>query len=192
MLQTDCEAQLVGQYALVNYVPGALGKFLDELRLELTPGCNPRAHVTVLPPRPLCRNPEDAVREISGKIGEAGPETAPFTVELSSVEIFAGSNVVYMELDRGGEELRRLYRSLNSGALGFAESFPYHPHITLAQHLMLEEADMMARHARERWAAWEGARTFVVTEVLLVRNVAPTIWEDVATVQLGSAVPVGS
>ena len=43
---------------------------------------------------------------------------------------------------------------------------------------------------RVRWTAWKGPRTFEVTEISLVRNVAPMIWEDVATVPLGSAVPV--
>lgn len=190
MLQPDCEAQLVGQYALVNYVPGPLAKFLDELRLELTPGCNPRAHVTILPPRPLCRTMDDAIREINRKISEDSRESALFTVELGGVEIFPGSNVVYMELARGGEELRRLYRRLNCGALAFEESFPYHPHITLAQHLPLEEAELMANGARARWAGWKGARTYEVTEISLVRNVAPMVWLDVATVPLGAGVPV--
>ena len=190
MLQPDCEAQLVGQYALVNYIPSPLAAFLDELRLELTPGCNPRAHVTVLPPRPLCRTMEDAIREIHGEVSEDNRASAPFTVELGTVEIFPGSNVVYMELARGAEELRRLYRLLNCGALAFEESFRYHPHITLAQHLPLEEAELMANGARARWADWKGPRTFEVTEISLVRNVAPTIWLDVATVSLGAPVPV--
>jgi 2'-5' RNA ligase len=190
MLQPDCEAKLVGQYALVNYVPGPLAEFLDELRLELTPGCNPRAHVTVLTPRPLHRKPEDAIREISRKISEARREAGPFTVAMSSVEIFPGSDVVYMELACGGEELRRLYQSLNSGMLACPEIFPYHPHITLAQHLTFGQAARLAASARERWAAWEGPRTFEVAEISLVRNVAPTIWEDVVTLPLTAPVPV--
>ena len=33
-------------FALVIYVPGPLGKFLDDLRRKLVPGCNPHAHVS--------------------------------------------------------------------------------------------------------------------------------------------------
>ena len=40
-------------FALVVYIPGPLGVFLDELRRELVPHYNPHAHVSVLPPRPL-------------------------------------------------------------------------------------------------------------------------------------------
>src|SRR3974377_478668 len=40
-------------FALVIYVPDPLARFLDDLRRELVPHCNPRAHVSVLPPRPL-------------------------------------------------------------------------------------------------------------------------------------------
>src|SRR5215472_12727665 len=47
-------------YALVIYIPDPLGKFLDELRRELVPGCNPHAHVSVLPPRPLAVDWEEA------------------------------------------------------------------------------------------------------------------------------------
>jgi hypothetical protein len=40
-------------FALVIYIGDPLGRFLDDLRRELSPQCNPHAHVSVLPPRPL-------------------------------------------------------------------------------------------------------------------------------------------
>ena len=45
--------QRLNIYALVIYVPAPLGRFLDDLRRELVPTYKPRAHVSVLPPRPL-------------------------------------------------------------------------------------------------------------------------------------------
>ena len=45
--------QRLNVFALVIYIPDPLGRFLDDLRTELVPGCNPHAHVSVLPPRPL-------------------------------------------------------------------------------------------------------------------------------------------
>lgn len=189
MLQPDERARLDGQYALVSYIPGPLARFLDELRLELTPGCNPHAHVTVLPPRPLeCGEDPEATIE---KLADDCRETAPFTVELGAVEIFPQSNVVYMEIARGGEELQRLYRALNCGSLEFRECFPYHPHMTIAQWLTADEAPAQAAKARERWAAWTGERTFEVKAMTLVRNVGPTTWEDLAELPLGTEVPVG-
>jgi hypothetical protein len=37
-------------FGLIIYVPNPLAGFLDGLRKDLVPGCNPRAHLTVLPP----------------------------------------------------------------------------------------------------------------------------------------------
>src|SRR5271157_1965000 len=52
-------------FALVIYVPEPLGRFLDDLRRELSPASNPHAHVSVLPPRPLAEElPPQEVRAI--------------------------------------------------------------------------------------------------------------------------------
>jgi hypothetical protein len=40
-------------FALVIYIPGPLGLYLDELRRDLVPDYDPHAHVSVLPPRTL-------------------------------------------------------------------------------------------------------------------------------------------
>jgi hypothetical protein len=45
--------QRLNVFALVIYIPNPLGRFLDDLRLALVPDCNPHAHVSVLPPRPI-------------------------------------------------------------------------------------------------------------------------------------------
>ena len=46
-------AQRINLFALVVYIPDPLAGFLDDLRKELVANCLPRAHVTILPPRPL-------------------------------------------------------------------------------------------------------------------------------------------
>ena len=53
MLGSVPPEQRLNIFALVIYIPDPLGGFLDDLRRELTPGCNPHAHISVLPPRPL-------------------------------------------------------------------------------------------------------------------------------------------
>src|ERR1039458_2013161 len=66
-VQMGCETNghvRVNQYALVSYVQAPLGSFLDRLRLRLTPECRPHAHITILPPRPLCAPEERAEAEI--------------------------------------------------------------------------------------------------------------------------------
>lgn len=181
------EHQTLGQFALVSYIPDPLARFLDDLRMELTPGCMPRAHVTILPPRPLHEVLKDVIRQIT----QESLTVPAFRVELGKVEIFEGSNVVYIELTRGAKELRAYYDLLNHGPLEFKEHFPYHPHITLAQNISAEQAPQLAAIARERWAEYRGPRGFMVSSLSFVQHVAPSIWTDVAEVRTGVEVGVG-
>jgi 2'-5' RNA ligase len=182
------EEQTVSQFALVAYIADPLGRFLDDLRLELTPGCKPHAHVTVLPPRPL----HDEVTETIQQIAEDTKAAAPFRIELGQIEIFEATHVIYLGLARGGNELRHLYGALNSGCLKYAENFPYHPHITIAQNILPEDSARLARIATERWADYRGPREFSVSVLSFVQQVAPSIWLDIAALPLGVAVSVGS
>jgi len=100
-------------YALVIYIPDPLGRFLDDLRRELAPGCNPHAHVSVLPPRPLRVNWQAA----SGQVQALGADQQPFTVGLGEVRMFPVTNVIYLEVGPGHAELERMHDSLNGEAL---------------------------------------------------------------------------
>ena len=186
--QSSAEELTLSQFALVSYIADPLAHFLDDLRVELTPDCNPHAHVTILPPRPLHDDLTDTVQ----KIAEDIRGVAPFRIELGEIEIFDGSNVVYLGLTRGATELRQLYVALNRGCLKYAEPFPYHPHITIAQNILPGQVTGMALIARERWASYRGPRGFTVSVLSLVQHVAPSIWTDVAALPLGVEVPVGS
>jgi 2'-5' RNA ligase len=184
----SCDGETAGacQFALVSYIPGRLAKFLDQLRAELKPGCVLRSHVTVLPPRPIQLNVEECIRQITAE----GNETAPFTVELGSVEVFEKSHVVYLTLRSGARELHALHENLNSGQLEYRPVFPYHPHITLAQDLTPEQARELADLARERWRRYDGPRQFSVEALSFVRSEVPGCWRDLAHVELMLAVPV--
>jgi 2'-5' RNA ligase len=177
----------LGHFALVCYIPDPLASFLDALRLELTPGCSPHAHVTILPPRPLFHELKPIIHQIAEKMRDVGP----FWIETGEIEIFKKSNVVYLGLSRGGADLMKLYESLNRGLLAHNEYFPYQPHITLAQNLSLEQAEQVAGLARERWASYQGPRGFPVASLSFVQHVAPSIWADVAALPLGVEVPAG-
>jgi 2'-5' RNA ligase len=173
-------------FALVSYIPGRLAGFLDRLRSELKPGCRLRAHVTVLPPRPIDLDIKQSIQSIAAE----GQENPPFTIELGSVEIFDKSNVVYLTIRRGEHELHALHENLNSGRLEYDGPFPYHPHITLAQDLTPEQAERLAEIARERWASYEGPRSFSVEELSFVRSVESGVWQDLAHLDLGQPVAV--
>src|SRR5262249_47274553 len=135
----------INQFALVSYIPHPLGQYLDELRLNLVPACKPHAHVTILPPRPLCAEPEEAADEIR----RLADDFSPFTVRLGEIARFPISDVIYIELDSGIPELKSMYRAMNSGASSFAEAFAYHPHITLAQNLVPEGVQETLEKARQ-------------------------------------------
>ena len=193
MLAPECNGQLVdapqtlGHFALVSYIQDPLARFLDDLRLELTPGYKPHAHVTVLPPRPLHSDLSEAIHQLA----ENCRSVQPFRVELGEIQVFEASSVVYLGIRDGVRELRELYRLLNRGALQYKENFPYHPHITIAQNIVPEQAPRLSALAKEKWAGYQGPRGFLVSSLSLVQNVAPAIWADVVEVPIGLEVPVG-
>jgi len=187
MLPPDGHGQTLGHFALVSYIPNPLARFLDRLRSDLTPGCNPRAHITALPPRPLFHD----VKETVCQIAEDSRGIPPFWIELGGVQVFEASHVIYIEPARGAREIRELYHALNAGPLQYEECFPYHPHITVAQDLPPEDSRRLVSIARERWAQYEGPRGFLLSSLSFVQNVAPDIWADVAAIPLAMPVPVG-
>jgi 2'-5' RNA ligase len=178
----DVHATL-GQFALVSYIPDPLATFLDGLRIELTPLARPRAHVTVLPPRP---HDHDLAETIERLRIESKPFHA-FQVEMGQIEIFAASHVVYLGFSHGADELTTLYRALNRGSLQYTENFPYHPHVTLAQNIDPAEADRLAAVARDRWRHYDGPPGFTIDHLSFVQHVAPHVWVDVATLSLSPA-----
>jgi 2'-5' RNA ligase len=175
----------VNQFALVSYIPGALGVFLDELRLELVPECRPHAHVTILPPRPVSGDPNLAIQELRSRIGDF----EAFDVRLGEIEKFPVSDVIYLGVRDGERQLRAMYEALNRGALAFEEPFPYHPHITLAQNIEREDVDRLFALACRRWREYMGSRSFRVDTLTFVQNTSRNQWLDLAKIPL--AVPVG-
>jgi hypothetical protein len=163
-------------YALVIYLPPPLGSFLDGLRLEMIPGCNPHAHVSVLPPRPLPLAPESGIAE-SRQIVAA---FSPFDIELGRIEVFPQTEVIYISVERGAEQLHRMHDELNRGALAFDEPFAYHPHVTLAQEVPPGQGVPLLALAEQRWREFPGARTFRSERAVFVRNTHGRHWIDLA------------
>src|SRR5690349_8036948 len=171
----------INSFALVTYIPEPLAGFLDRLRQELVPNCFLRAHVTILPPRPLSSTPEGAWDSIRG----LAPGFSPFSVELAGVEVFPVSDVIYVNILAGSAELARLHAAMNVQGLTFQEAFSYHPHVTLAQDLQPDEVDELARVARARWAECSLAKTFHVEKVVFVQNTRCNEWIDLGECRLG-------
>ncbi|HYL35788.1 MAG TPA: 2'-5' RNA ligase family protein [Bryobacteraceae bacterium] len=171
----------INSFALVSYIPDPLAGFLDRLRRELVPTCFLRAHVTILPPRPVSTSPDDAwsmIREII-------PHFAPFQVEMTGVEVFPASDVIYISVGRGSEELKQMHDAMAVKGLGFQEAFAYHPHVTLAQDLKPDELDELVRVARARWNEFRFDRSFRVEKAVFVQNTRRDDWLDIGECTLG-------
>jgi 2'-5' RNA ligase len=171
------------EFALVCYLPGALGGFLDRLRTELVPDCSARSHVTLLPPRPLHGRSAQAVQQIK----ESLPSFSPFVVELGEVAVFDKTGVVYLELQRGHKELEVIHRVLNTNTLFYKEPHDYHPHVTLAQGpTVVADPGSKKVIARDRWKTFLLPRTFVLDTVMFVQNGGYQGWLDLDEIAVGS------
>ena len=161
-------------YALVAYINGELGDFLYALRQEIVPTCRLRSHVSLLPPRKLAGKPEGAAEQIAAVAG-GRPASA---VRLGEICVFPVTNVIYLDLAAGREELTAMHAELNGGALAYAEPFAYHPHITLGQELTPEQFETGLALCRKRWAEYTGPRSFPVETITFVKNTGNCGWSD--------------
>jgi len=171
----------INSFALVSYIPEPLAGFLDRLRQELVPNCFLRAHVTILPPRPVRSTPEAAWKTVR----TMAPLFAPFEVELAQVEVFPVTDVIYVEIGRGRDQMRDMHDALNAEGFLSHEPYPYHPHVTLAQDLKSDEVDELARVARARWAECKLLKTFRVDKLVFVQNTRRNCWLDIGESALG-------
>jgi len=169
-------------FALVIYIPGPLGEFLDGLRRELVPHYNPHAHVSVLPPRSLAVD----WREASEQARVLAEGQAPFDVELNGIQLFPVTDVIYLDLGSGAPHLHALHSALNTGALSFEEPFLYHPHVTLAQEIPHEDVAAVRELAVRRWSEYTGPRRFRAERAVFVQNTLDSRWIDLAEYALGA------
>lgn len=169
-------------FALVIYVPDPLGRFLDGLRRELVPHDNPHAHVSVLPPRPLRVDWSEA----SAQVRSLTDSWSPFDIELTNIETFPVTDVVYLELGAGASDLRRMHTAMNRSLLGFVEPFEYHPHLTLAQEISHDDVARLRETATRRWREYPGPRRFRAERAVLVQNTLNHHWIDLAGYALGA------
>jgi 2'-5' RNA ligase len=181
----DGEGQ-VNSFALVSYIPQPLAGFLNRLRAELVQECHARAHVTVLPPRPLPCDADEAWRDLQSRL----QDFQPFLVELGPIEIFPVTQVVYLSVLSGYAELKRLHSILNSGQLAFEEPFVFHPHVTLAQDMEPPQVAAVLETAAGRWKEYGESRSFVVDRLTFVQNTLENRWTDLRGCALTTGVTI--
>src|ERR1700693_3447783 len=99
-------------YAVVSYIPGKLGDFVDGLRRRFDPGLAAwLAHVTILPPRSL----QSPLEEPLERIRRSCALFPPFELTIRGASTFwPVSGVVYLSLSPGVEQLIQLHDTLHS------------------------------------------------------------------------------
>jgi 2'-5' RNA ligase len=110
---------------------------------------------------------------------------APFEIELTGIEIFPVTDVIYLEVGAGAAELRRMHAAMNAGTLEFQDPFPYHPHITLAQEVPREQVAATSELAHRRWRDFSGKRRFPAENAAFVQSTLNNCWIDLAEYSLG-------
>ena len=125
---------------------------------------------------PAAGLPETAWNDLS----DALDRFPPFRLELTSIEVFEGSNVIYLSVGAGYRELETMHAELNRGPLAFAEPFEYHPHVTLAQELLPQDVDAALARARGRWREFPSSHSFIVDRLTFVQNTQENRWADLA------------
>ena len=177
------QVMLPALYAVVTYVEGPLGEFIQNLRRKLHPeqGHVP-AHITVLPPRPLIGTEPEAIEALEF----ACSHTAPFEVTLGEVETFIPTTpTVFIRIAHAAYKMRELHDAVNIGPLAYVELLPYMPHMTIAKLASADEAQAISEIALQRWAAYDGPRNVRVETLTFVRGRDHT-WTDLAPFQLGA------
>jgi 2'-5' RNA ligase len=178
------QAGRINSFSLVSYIPGELGLYLTDLRSELVHGCVAHSHITILPPRPL----EISIDDAEQLLRQETVRFSPFVVEITEVRVFAGSDVIYVDLGRGREEFLQLHRALNVNGFAQVEKYSYHPHVTLAQGLTPEQVPALLEVARARWRNAPQQRVTPVQSLTFVQNTVENRWVDLAECPLrGSA-----
>jgi 2'-5' RNA ligase len=184
MQSPNGRGERINSFALVSYLPDPLADFLNRLRCELAPECVAKAHVTVLPPRPLVGSPDDAWQQVQHRL----QDFQPFDVELAEIDIFPISKAIYIAIKSGAQELGRMHSALNVDRLAFDEPFEYRPHLTLAQDLPPDQIASRLELAAERWGAFPYPRGFTIEKLTFVQNTLENCWADLAAMDLASHV----
>ena len=147
-------------FALVSYVPFPLGTFLDNLRKTLDHQ-SARAHITLLPPRSL----RVSIDAASGHALGVLKRFEPFEVELDGLARFTSTDVLYLGLLQGEDEVHALHRILNSGDLSDDEHFEFMPHVTLGGPFPEPRLSVVERSARSVWERTHLCRRFQLDDV---------------------------
>jgi len=171
------------RYALVGYVKGPAGEFVENLQRELHPDLPYlAAHLTLLPPLTLLDTENSPLQFLERICCEA----QPFEFVLGDVETFTPATpTVYIRVSQGSARMCELHGQLNTLALEYHEEWPYTPHMTIVKMAAGQLVQNAFQIARERWASYTGSRRILLERLSFVRENGQNCWVDLAPVLLG-------
>ncbi len=178
---------LINSFAVVSYMDNSIADLVERVRREVMPGSPLRAHITVLPPRPLYVPTPDAIAQCR----EIAVRSGAFEVGLGSVDLFEDTQVIKLSVQQGFAELKLLHDILNTGPFEHVEDFEYVPHITLAQELPPEKVSPCLEAARRHWAEFGPTPPIRVEWLTFVQQHSDGSWHNLAELPLGSPEPAG-
>ncbi|HZS56388.1 MAG TPA: 2'-5' RNA ligase family protein [Bryobacteraceae bacterium] len=161
-------------FTLVTYTPEPLRRWLVDLRRLLPVEANSQPHITILPPRPLTMPVEEARQKLTSVLAR----WTAFEIELTGVEVFPGTNVLYLDVRAGSEFLSRLHAELNQGSFAYQEPFPFHPHVTVGGPVPKQDLAFISRKAGEAWKSSLRNFRFKIQEIAFVSIAAHGIRGD--------------
>jgi 2'-5' RNA ligase len=173
-------------YAVVAYLKGELAEFVENLRRTVHPEhAHLPAHITVLPPRPLCGSEASAMEWFVQKCGGVDP----FEVVMGDVESFVPTTpTVFIRVAHAAYRIRELHDRLNTGPFAHTEGLLFMPHLTIAKLENIERARQVYEIARDRWDRYEGSHRARIDDLCFVRG-RDAQWSDLAPCLLRPKVP---
>ena len=177
---------LINSYAVVAYLEDPLAAFINRLRQDVTPGCPHHAHVTILPPRQLYVEKDQAIEQCRDIVSRF----EAFEVQLGGVDLFEGTGVIKVTVTGGLVELQTLHDILNTGPFESVEDFDYVPHVTVAQEIPPEKLSECLESVRTRWTQNSPPPAVRVESLTFVQQQGDGAWANLAELWLGRPQPV--
>lgn len=104
-------------------------------------------HVTLLPPTEV---PVAERTTIAGHLAQVARKHPPFDLRLRGTDTFRPvSEVVFVAVATGVADCAHIAADVRTGPLQRPLTFPYHPHVTVAQEVAADMLDMVAGELSE-------------------------------------------
>lgn len=160
-------------------VPEPWGNELQQYRIDMGDDAARHipTHITLLPPHEVA---DDELDDVVAHLAEVAEGSDPFRVHLRGTGTFQPvSPVVFVGVVEGISRCEQLAARVRRRPLAVELKFPYHPHVTVAQHLPEEQLERAFLDLEDFDAA------FGVDEMWMYLHDATSGWNPTRAFPLG-------